>query len=243
MKRKGEDYATSPSASVVLASPLNQIKCTDTPSPFSVLSPFSQTPPRTWEETCDAADKILLQFDGPKATNDMITLKENKKIIDGFENDVDVLQTKSNRLKEEIQFRINDCLEKYNKKIDSIRLQRELIEELRNEIDSIKSITHESIEKERELKIKIDQYKDQASQEIEEIDEVEEEKKAEVSRLQEHVSLLAVVSGIKWDYECVESIAGEVEVPSKGKHVRFEIDPDEHSPYEITNLLWDLISS
>lgn len=244
MKRKGQE-AVSPGTSVVISSPLNETKFNndETSSPFSVMSPFSPTTSRTWEETRDSVDKVLLQFEGPNASNDIAVLKDNTNVINKLEENVGHLKTKSNKIKDQIETRIQDCTQQLKDEFDSLRLKQERVNDKRSEVEKMKREIIDLAKKEIELKKKIDQHKEEASQEVEQIDEVEEEKKAEVFRLQQHISLLALVSGIKWDYDCIHTIAGEVEIPKKGKHVRFEIDKEKYSPFEIANILWEKISS
>ena len=245
MKRKGLE-ALSSGTSVVISSPLIQTygPNIDGSSSFSnIISASSPTSGRTWDETRDTVDKILLQFEGPNASNDIAILKENSSILENLRDNVDNLKLKSNEIKDQIEIQTKIASQQLEDEAESLRLQQERLDSIQKEVDKVQSDTKELTRKEKELKIKIDQYKDQASQEVENIDEVEEEKKAEVYRLQQHISLLALVSGIKWDYDRVDSIAGEVEIPSKGKHVRFEIDREEHSDFEIANMLWNKIGA
>lgn len=248
MKRKGSD-TISPPLSVVVDSPFHESKANDvdTPasssSPLSVFSQFSPTSSRNWEETRDLVDKVLMQFEGPNASNDIAIIKGNREIIKKLENNVDVLKSKSNKIKEQVQSKIDSCVEELKSEAVSIRVQTERFEEIESQLNEIKKKTSDLVKVEKELKLKIDEYRELACQEVEQLDEVEEEKKAEVYRLQKHISLLALVSGIKWDYDCVESIAGEVEIPSTGKHMRFEIDRDNHSSFDIANMLWDTIAA
>ena len=250
MKRKGSE-TMSPGLSVVIHSHFDESKVNDvdTPassiatSPLSMLSQISPTSSQTWEETRDNVDKILLQFEGPKASNDIAKVKANREIIKQLEDNVEVLKSKADVIKDQVQAKINSSIDEMKNEKASIRAQQERLDEIENEISGIKKNTLNLIEVEKVLKNKIDSYRELASQEVEQLDEVEEEKKAEVYRLQKHISLLALVSGIQWDYDCVDSIAGEVEIPSTGKLIRFEINRDDHTPFEIANMLWDTIDS
>lgn len=244
MKRKGQETMSSGTTSVVVGSPANENQSSDNdaPSSFSVLSPRTSNF-QTWEETRESMAKVLRQFEGTNASNDVAILKENSNVMNQLESNLQYLKTKSSRIKDQIQEQIQNCAQQFQDESNSLQLQQQRVGEVTNEIDRIRRKTSELVGKEKELKTKIEHYKDQASQEVEQIDEVEEEKKAEVFRLQQHISLLALVSGIKWDYDCIDSIAGEVEIPSKRKHIRFEIDREEHCPFEIANILWGKIGA
>merc|ERR1712130_680941 len=110
---------------------------------------------------------------------------------------------KSSTIKNEIKMRIEEATKCLEEESDSLRLQRERFNQKRSETEKIKSEIETLVNTEVDLKMKIDQHKRDASEEVGHIDEVEEEKKAEVFRLQQHISLLALVSGIKWDYDCL----------------------------------------
>mmetsp|Transcript_26960 Transcript_26960/g.31359 ORF Transcript_26960/g.31359 Transcript_26960/m.31359 type:complete len:252 (-) Transcript_26960:70-825(-) len=247
MKRKGEEYATSPVASVVFSSPPSQYNTPSSninvnlSSSLSILSPFSPASCRPWEETREAMEKVLYQFQGLKSSNDYNLIKETSNVIERMEGHVNVLKEKSTTIKDRIQNRIEYFAEQCNSETEKLEKQQQKIDEFKSEVDTIRDCLSNLLKEEKEMKARIDEYKIQASQEVEQIDEVEEEKKVECDRLRNQISMYAVITGIKWDYDTIESIAGEVEIPSKGKHVRFEIDPEQYSPFEVTNMLWDKI--
>ncbi len=246
MKRKGQEAVSSGTA-VVMSPPVAETKCSNddsSSSSFACPSPFSpSSSARTLEEIKAAMEKLLLMFDGPTASDDMNVLRDNTNILQNLNENVNQLKCKSGKIRDEIQSRIQDSSEQLDQEKESLRMQKERVNEKRAEVDRVKRNISELIKKEMELKMKIDQHKKDASQEVEEIDEVEEEKKAEVFRLQQHVSLLAHISGIKWDYDCIDSIAGEVDIPSENKHLRFEFDKERYSSFEIANMLWKKIGS
>ncbi|KAL7540468.1 hypothetical protein ACHAXR_010165 [Thalassiosira sp. AJA248-18] len=45
----------------------------------------------------------------------------------------------------------------------------------------------------------------------------------------------------KWDYNRLDVLAGEVSVPSKCVHRKFEIEKGELSEFEIAERLWGMI--
>lgn len=61
-----------------------------------------------------------------------------------------------------------------------------------------------------ELQRKISMHQEEASQEIESIDQVEEERKRQVPRLKTQISLYASTTGIKWDFAQDDILSGSV---------------------------------
>ena len=43
-------------------------------------------------------------------------------------------------------------------------------------------------------------------------------------------------------FDCVDSIAGEVEIPSKKKQTRFQFEKENYTDFEIANMMWDKIA-
>lgn len=78
-------------------------------------------------------------------------------------------------------------------------------------------------------------------QEMEQMDEVEAERMRHVPKLKEQISLMATTTGIKWDYEQEEVLAGHIAIPSIQGYCRFSIDPKMHTKFEIANYLWSVM--
>eukprot|EP00531_Pseudo-nitzschia_arenysensis_P007798 CAMPEP_0116148258 /NCGR_PEP_ID=MMETSP0329-20121206/18254_1 /TAXON_ID=697910 /ORGANISM="Pseudo-nitzschia arenysensis, Strain B593" /LENGTH=246 /DNA_ID=CAMNT_0003644365 /DNA_START=80 /DNA_END=820 /DNA_ORIENTATION=+ len=85
---------------------------------------------------------------------------------------------------------------------------------------------------------KIAMYQAEASQELDLILDVEEEQKQQVPRLKMTISLYASTTGIKWDFEDPDLLAGQVEIPSQCSFKRFNIDPRDYSSVETADMLW-----
>lgn len=65
-------------------------------------------------------------------------------------------------------------------------------------------------EHQRASQQKIALYQEEASQELDVISDLEEEKKRQVPRLKASISLYAVTTGIKWDFEDPDILSGQV---------------------------------
>ncbi|KAG7366500.1 hypothetical protein IV203_029170 [Nitzschia inconspicua] len=83
-------------------------------------------------------------------------------------------------------------------------------------------------------------YQEEASQELDVVSDLEEEKKRQVPRLKASISLYAVTTGIKWDFENPDILSGQVDIPSHKGFKLFSIDPRDYSPVETADMLWNL---
>uniref|UniRef100_A0A7S4C342 Kinetochore protein Spc24 n=1 Tax=Chrysotila carterae TaxID=13221 RepID=A0A7S4C342_CHRCT len=72
--------------------------------------------------------------------------------------------------------------------------------------------------------------------------QIRQQESVEVPRARHTISLYANISAIRWDYGS-DKIKGFV-TSAKGDGMKaFELDPTQHSSYDITNSLWDLMDS
>lgn len=184
--------------------------------------------------------QLLDHYVGPAASDNISLLNEctsqNKELSNWKKSFV----LDSQSIKSRIQSRIDECHRMYQQEEGALEEQRQHLVTIESEERLLRE-KHTMLRKEKgEIEQRIDQYKIEASQGVEKIDEVEEMKKMEVPRLQQQISLYASISGIKWEYDCVDSLAGEVEVPLKCLHKRFAIDKEEHTPFEIADMLWGM---
>lgn len=252
VKRKGEDYGSSPPITIVSTPDDPTSSCDITPldcnisSPFSRLSsssPFSPASSRTWEGTQNAMDKLLEQFEGPIALENLKVADACTALREKLEEQENVIRSKSDGLKAQIKSRLEVATKACDQEEGTLKqiegktsILQERVLELRDENEEI--VNETKVSKARTLQYQID-----SSRQLEQIDEVEAQKKREVPKQQQSISLFASTTGIKWDYDCVDSLAGEVEIASKGVHKRFNIQSDDYSSYEIADMLWKMIEA
>ena len=249
VKRKGEDYDNSPPITIV-STPEDPTSSCDI-TPFSTISstfspptsPFSTTSPRTWDETQNAMNKLLEELEGPNAQDNLKTVAVCDTLLQKMENQVEVIRSTSKSLQTQLKNRMEEAMKAYEKEEDVLKeaedkntILRERITELRDENEKILKDTKDS-------KAKTVRYQIESSKQLDQIDEVEAQKKRDVPKQQQYISLFATTTGIKWDYDCVDSLAGEIEIGSKGVHKRFNIDSDDYSSYEIADMLWKMIDT
>lgn len=240
VKRKGGDFAESPTTAFV-----TKMESSPTVSPSStasvpVTSPLSTTSSFTWEETSQLMTQLLEHYVGPAASGNISLVKEctsNNKDLSNWKSSF-LLQSQS--IKSRIQSRIEECHMKCQQEEGALEEQMQHLTVMQGEENHLREKNALLVKEKKEIEQRIDQYKIEASQEVEKIDEVEEMKKMEVPRLQQQISLYASISGIKWEYDCVDSLAGEVDIPLKCLHKRFAIDKEEHTPFEIADMLWTM---
>mmetsp|Transcript_11550 Transcript_11550/g.13604 ORF Transcript_11550/g.13604 Transcript_11550/m.13604 type:complete len:244 (-) Transcript_11550:110-841(-) len=239
VKRKGGEFAESPTTAFVTTIASSPTITSSSTASAPAISPFN-TSSFTWEETSLLMTQLLDHYVGPAASDNISLIKECASQNEDLSNWKNSFLLESQSIKGRIQSRIDECHMKYQQEEGALEEQRKHLVTLEGEEHLLRE-KHTMLRKEKgEIEQRIDQYKIEASQGVEKIDEVEEMKKMEVPRLQQQISLYASISGIKWEYDCVDSLAGEVEVPLKCLHKRFAIDKEEHTPFEIADMLWGM---
>jgi hypothetical protein len=120
---------------------------------------------------------------------------------------------------------------------DVYRLQMEL-QSLQADHDDLEQELQDMEQETSTTKDRIYEAQQICQQEMEEIDLVEAERMMHVPKLKEQISLFATTTGIKWDYEQEEALAGQIAMPSLESYCRFSIDPKMHTKFEVANYLW-----
>mmetsp|Transcript_14701 Transcript_14701/g.20782 ORF Transcript_14701/g.20782 Transcript_14701/m.20782 type:complete len:251 (-) Transcript_14701:51-803(-) len=162
-------------------------------------------------------------------------------LASNFAQKQETLVKESKSIQNALQKRINQERAACMKESDDLYHMELKLQQLQVDKDAL----HESLQDmdtlEREMKERIIQYNMEASEQVESIDQVESERKQQVPRLKQQISLYAATTGIKWDYDQEHLLVGEVAVPSVGSIRKFSIDPRECSDFMIANQLWSLM--
>lgn len=239
VKRKGGQLAESPTTEFVttIASSLAVSPSSTTSIP--VASPIGSSS-FTWEETSQMMNQLLEHYVGTAAADSVSLVKECASENKDLSNWRNSFLQQSQKIKSRIQSSIDECHTKCQQEEGALDEQKKHLATLEGEESHLRMNNALLLKEKEDIERRISQYKNEASQEVEKIDEVEERKKMEVPRLQQQISLYASISGIKWEYDCVDSLAGEVDIPLKCLHKRFAIDKDEHTPFEIAGMLWSM---
>jgi chromosome segregation ATPase len=198
----------------------------------------------TWEDTKDAMHQLM------ECYNDERFIKNAEAVLKQYASEVaelaDVtkqIQLDGDEICSDINSKIKECSRNFSQEEENLREILTHISNLQDEVNDIRNGVNESKEQEDEIRRKIILYNEQASERVVHIDEVELRKKEEVYRLQTQISLHAHVTGIKWDYEDIDSIKGEIDIPSKQIQKRFEIDREGKSDFEIVNSFWTMMEA
>ena len=188
-------------------------------------------PSLTWEETRQQL-RDLCSF---SILNDnlLLTLEQ----FDTVQETANVLQ-----LSQEIQSNLVESMEKERSECeienaDIFRLEMEL-HSCQAEYNDLEQELHDMAVESSSTKDQIYEAVQICQQEMEQMDAVEAERMRHVPKLKEQISLMATTTGIKWDYEQEEVLAGHVAIPSLEGYCRFSIDPKMHTKFEIANYLW-----
>ena len=116
------------------------------------------------------------------------------------QNELDDLDRRSKSMQEELKQQIRKAKEACKQESNVLTDLASKLETLENKRKSLVKDIENLDTLHSDLKDRIALHKDEASQEIEEIDLVEEERKRQVPRLKTQISLYATTTGIKWDY-------------------------------------------
>mmetsp|Transcript_12793 Transcript_12793/g.24012 ORF Transcript_12793/g.24012 Transcript_12793/m.24012 type:complete len:207 (+) Transcript_12793:163-783(+) len=198
----------------------------------------------TWEATKDAMHQLL------ECINDERSIENAEAVLKSYVSEMSELtnvpkkiQSDGNDIFTDINAKIQECSRNFSQEEESLRQILTHISNLQDEVNDIRNSVNLSKEQEHEIRQKILLYNEQASERVVQIDEVELKKKEEVYRLQTQISLHAHVTGIKWDYEDIDSIKGEIDIPSKQIQKRFEIDREGKSEFDIVNSFWTMMEA
>jgi len=225
MKRKGEEFESNPSTSMIM--PVE-----------------SEEPPLTWEATRNAMNQLLDAYDNDETLARRKTFIHNvASNLTNLEQSETAIVSVGNSIIFEIAERITECSKSFSQEEQNLRQQQKHIADLENEVKEIRNSVDVAKEEEIALQKKIRHYTEQANARVERIDEVEVQKKEEVYRLQTQISLHAHVTGIKWNYDDIDSIKGEIDIPSKQIQKKFEIEKEGRSDFEIVNQFWTMMEA
>uniref|UniRef100_A0A7S1YQV0 Kinetochore protein Spc24 n=1 Tax=Ditylum brightwellii TaxID=49249 RepID=A0A7S1YQV0_9STRA len=252
-KRKGSDFAASPPTAVITSldtvSTCSPITSGLTPLTASSLFTSPQTSPtvhqteeeEAWEESKDLMAKLIEHFDGPDADDDAALVKESMLLVENLKIGSQRNAEEAASVKHHIQRQIKEEEDACRREGEDLAKQNCHIAALEEEIRNLKIINDEVDQQKKESEQRTERYRAEASVEVEKIDEVEAAKIKEVPRMKKQLSLYAAMTNIKWHYEKENVMAGEVAVLSQGICRRFEIDPMEHSEFDVANAVWSLM--
>ena len=120
-------------------------------------------------------------------------------------------------LTDEISTIKSELDEKIRQAKDAYNQESNVLQDLRNQMDRMyekRKNLHEGMQdleqKQVDLQKKIALHQEEASEEIDQIDKVEEERKRQVPRLKTQMSLFASTTGIKWDFAQEDILSGSV---------------------------------
>lgn len=187
-KRKGTDYLTSTttaSSSISYADSNDDDEWLDTRQKLKEFRAFSM-------------DDLLVSLNSCVNLQHELQQEQSKVISTS--------QQVKNQLENRIEMAREACKEESN---DVYRMQLSLEQAqsdrqaLLDSLDDLDALEHECRER-------ILQYKELASQYVEEMDMVEAERMRQVPRLKKQLSLYATTSGIKWDFHQEHVLAGQV---------------------------------
>eukprot|EP00553_Chaetoceros_curvisetus_P004598 CAMPEP_0204618668 /NCGR_PEP_ID=MMETSP0717-20131115/5244_1 /ASSEMBLY_ACC=CAM_ASM_000666 /TAXON_ID=230516 /ORGANISM="Chaetoceros curvisetus" /LENGTH=266 /DNA_ID=CAMNT_0051632457 /DNA_START=10 /DNA_END=810 /DNA_ORIENTATION=+ len=230
------------------------------------LSPFSSPPSSniSWEATRDAMNKLIAHCTN---TNTNTSTDTTMSIIDemteaispsSLQRQQDTIIHNTQTILSHIQSKLQSTQSQYTQEQNTIQSTRQYIHDLELEMNDISTTNEDLVQEEIQLTQHIQQYTTLANECVNVQQEVEVQQKEQVYRLQTQISLHALVSGIKWDFDTdLDCIAGEIEVNRKNSSSRsrssnghgnvytkrFELDRRDYSSFDLANLLWDMMEA
>lgn len=127
-----------------------------------------------------------------------------------LESEQENLMACSNQIKNELENRIQHAREACREESDDLYRMKVALKKLQAEKFALHQELNEMDASEKEKRERIRQYEIESELEIEAIDQVEAERKDQVPRLKNLISLYAMITGIKWDYDREDLLAGQV---------------------------------
>jgi len=195
----------------------------------------------SWPETCQMMNDLTQLYAKRDESPIMLSLIECNLKQNMLKQRKELILTRSIELKGRIQLAIDKCSKQLQVEIEKLKNHEQNLNELQTELDRIiykrNSLQNQSDELNRQIQLHVTE----ASQEMEALDTVEMDKRNEVPRLKQQLSLHATGTLIKWDYQRTDALAGELSIPSKKVLKRFSIDLNQVSSFEAANKIWDLM--
>eukprot|EP00934_Nitzschia_sp_Nitz4_P006916 Nitzschia sp. Nitz4//scaffold406_size10313//4764//5560//NITZ4_009075-RA/size10313-augustus-gene-0.9-mRNA-1//1//CDS//3329551125//6906//frame0 len=154
---------------------------------------------------------------------------------------LDLLLTESVQAQAQLDAQIEQAKEACQHETSALEKNVNQLRQLEKTRDTLVQNLDEMDERQVQLQAQIALHQEEASQEIEIMQDVDEQRKREVPRLKTQISLYASTTHIKWDFMKENVLAGTVALPQQKQLKQFSIDPRDYSPVETANRLWSLI--
>eukprot|EP00548_Thalassiothrix_antarctica_P018156 CAMPEP_0194184538 /NCGR_PEP_ID=MMETSP0154-20130528/38431_1 /TAXON_ID=1049557 /ORGANISM="Thalassiothrix antarctica, Strain L6-D1" /LENGTH=222 /DNA_ID=CAMNT_0038902261 /DNA_START=31 /DNA_END=699 /DNA_ORIENTATION=- len=151
------------------------------------------------------------------------------------------LEESANTIKTSLEKQISESRNACDDEMNDLSRLKETIRSIEKESEELERATTDLHNEETKLNRQIQLHKGETVEQQEELNMQEIELMQKVPKIKNEISLYAKTTGIKWDYNCENLIAGQVAVPSLGLVSQFSIDPLDYNAHEIANYLWSAI--
>jgi len=222
VKRKGSDYGDAPSTTIITS-----------------ILPNKSTISAALNDRVSSDDtmhlcKTLLDY-----SNESNSTRKVTECL--FLDRSDELREQSLAIQNIITAAINASSKRRDEELFELSCNNDKFSSLQTEVKTQRETNDILNSQNKDIEENIRKYQDESAQTIELLDDLEDRKKKEVPRLKRQVSIHAVATGIRWDYDRVDALVGELEVPNKKMHRKFMIDTEELTDFQIANKMWDMI--
>jgi len=224
------------------------------PAPEISLTSSTDSSNISWNETLETMQDVknIFQSEISIAGNetpplhsdiddDIAMVSRAAATIDRIEKNASRIEQNAKNASSKLKTRITKEEEAYNSESNELRNQKEAVETIQSEVNAL-THTHESLlNQDEEEKRKINLRKEEVAEEIEELDMIEVERMREVPRVKRAISMYAMFTGIKWNYDRDDMLEGIATIPTTKEIKRFSVNPELHSKFDVANTIWNSI--
>ncbi|KAL9180280.1 hypothetical protein ACHAXT_008250 [Thalassiosira profunda] len=191
-----------------------------------------------WEDLESEMDSILSWHDGAASA---ATVQKSLALIDDLANGPDRLLASSRAIASKVNADIDDEKRALSSESEELARGVSRVQTLEEEVAALHSTRADLQAQRREAEAAIPLHAAVADEEVAEADALASRHVRDLPKIKHELSLHAVMTNVKWDYSKTDVLAGEVSIPSRAVHRRFEIPRGELGEYEIAERLWRMI--
>lgn len=162
-------------------------------------------------------------------------------LLEDISAESDRLRSSARAISEGISASIDDERRALGEEARELSQETSRVRELEAEVAALEGSRADTRAARRRAEIAIPEHEAAAAEEVAEVDEIEFRHVRNLPKIRQELSLHALMTNVKWDFSRRDALAGEVSLPARAEHRRFEIDKERLSDFEIAEQLWEMI--
>ncbi|CAB9526900.1 expressed unknown protein [Seminavis robusta] len=244
-KRRGDDVLVASVPAVVTETIFTAAM---SPSPSSRPAGANNHSPPSWIDSASFDHKLMvvrenLKLDVSSMDDFLAEVEHCQGKMHDFQRKQEDIKASSQSIQDRLMEKIQQEEAKCQVESANVETMEKELQEIAQERDSIANDIADLNRMRDDLTQRIAMAVEEASQQVEDINMVDEARKNQVPRLKHQISLYADTTGIKWDFEDDKRLEGHVSISSKQVVRSFSIDPQDHTKFEIANKLWGIMDT